>query len=126
MNKGSRRLRIFILQEDGLCIRVITYCSSLKHTYMRESLQVLDTIHLNFTQEGLFVLNLTLAFIMFGVALEIKPEQFKRVALNPKAAIVGFISQFFFLPAVTFIMIIIAVFRSIYFGRTHMLSTAWG
>jgi len=74
---------------------------------MRESLQVLDTIHLNFTQESLFVLNLTLAFIMFGVALEIKPEHFKKVALNPKATIVGFFSQFFFLPAITFIMIII-------------------
>ena len=66
---------------------------------MRESLQVLDTIHLNFTQESLFVLNLTLAFIMFGVALEIKPEHFKKVALHPKSAVVGFFSQFFFLPA---------------------------
>ena len=74
---------------------------------MRESLQVLDTIHLNFTQESLFVLNLTLAFIMFGVALEIKPEHFKKVALHPKSAVVGFFSQFFFLPAVTFTMIII-------------------
>jgi len=74
---------------------------------MHESLQVLDSIHLNFTQESLFVLNLTLAFIMFGVALEIKPEHFKKVALNPKATIVGFFSQFFFLPLVTFILILI-------------------
>jgi len=74
---------------------------------MLESLKVLDTIQLNFTQESLFVLNLTLAFIMFGVALEIKPEHFRKVALNPKSTIVGFFSQFFFLPAVTFIMIII-------------------
>jgi len=78
---------------------------------MRESLQVLDSIHLNFTQESLFVLNLTLAFIMFGVALEIKPEHFKKVALNPKATIVGFFSQFFFLPLTTFILII--VFRNL-------------
>lgn len=74
---------------------------------MRESLQVLDTIRLNFTQESLFVLNLTLAFIMFGVALEIKPVHFKKVALNPKSTFVGFISQFFFLPAVTFLLVII-------------------
>lgn len=74
---------------------------------MRESLQVLDTIHLNFTQESLFVLNLTLAFIMFGVALEIKPVHFKKVALNPKSTIVGFISQFFFLPLITFLLVIL-------------------
>ena len=63
---------------------------------MRESLQVLDSIHLNFTPESLFILNLTLAFIMFGVALEIKPDHFRKVILNPKATIVGFFSQFFF------------------------------
>ena len=74
---------------------------------MHESLKVLDAIHLNFTQESLFVLNLTLAFIMFGVALEIKPEHFKTILLNPKATIVGFFSQFFFLPAVTFILVLV-------------------
>jgi bile acid:Na+ symporter, BASS family len=74
---------------------------------MRESLQVLDSLHLNFSPESLFVLNITLAFIMFGVALEIKPDHFKKIIFNPKATIVGFFSQFFFLPAVTFILIIL-------------------
>ncbi len=74
---------------------------------MKEALETLDKIHLNFSPQGLFVLNLTLAFIMFGVALEIKPEHFKRVFLNPKSTIVGFVSQFLFLPALTFILIII-------------------
>ncbi len=74
---------------------------------MRESLEVLDSLRLNFTQESLFVLNLTLAFIMFGVALEIKPDHFKKVVMNPKATIAGFFSQFFFLPAATFTLILI-------------------
>jgi BASS family bile acid:Na+ symporter len=74
---------------------------------MREALEALDSIHLNFSPEGLFTLNLTLAFIMFGVALEIKPDHFKRVFLNPKATVVGFFSQFFFLPAVTFLVILL-------------------
>lgn len=78
---------------------------------MREALEALDSIHLNFSPEGLFTLNLTLAFIMFGVALEIKPDHFKRVFLNPKSTVVGFFSQFFFLPAVTFLIILI--FRNI-------------
>lgn len=77
---------------------------------MREALEALDRIHLNFSPEGLFTLNLTLAFIMFGVALEIKPDHFKRVFLNPKATVVGFFSQFFFLPALTFMIIL--VFRN--------------
>ncbi len=73
---------------------------------MLESLEKLDAIKLNFSQESLFVLNLTLAFIMFGIALEIKPEHFKRILLNPKSTIVGIISQFLLLPLVTFILVI--------------------
>ncbi len=74
---------------------------------MKEALEVLDSLQLNFSPKGLFVLNLTLAFIMFGVALEIKPSHFKRVIEKPKSAVVGFFSQFFFLPLVTFIVIIL-------------------
>lgn len=74
---------------------------------MTESLKVLDDIRLNFSQQGLFVLNLTLAFIMFGVALAIKFEHFKNVMLKPKSAIVGFVSQFILLPLVTVILVTI-------------------
>ncbi len=72
---------------------------------MYEALLPLDEIRLNFSPESLFVLNLTLAFIMFGVALEIKVQHFQRIITNPKAAVVGFISQFFLLPAITFSLI---------------------
>jgi len=68
---------------------------------MFESLKELDVLRLNFSQESLFVLNLTLAFIMFGVALEIKIEHFKKIILNPRSTIIGVISQFFLLPAIT-------------------------
>ncbi len=72
---------------------------------MRESLQVLDQVRLHFNQGGLLVLNLTLAFIMFGVALGIKPVHFKRVANNPRTTLIGVLSQFIALPAVTFILV---------------------
>lgn len=72
---------------------------------MYEALLPLDEIKLNFSPESLFVLNLTLAFIMFGVALEIKVSHFKRIVSKPNGAAVGFISQFFLLPAVTFLLI---------------------
>lgn len=74
---------------------------------MIETLQQLDSIRLNFSQGGLMVLNVTLAFIMFGVALEIKPENFRDIFKNPKSAIVGIVSQFVLLPAVTFLIAVL-------------------
>lgn len=74
---------------------------------MLESLKVLDELRLNFSQSGLFILNLTLAFIMFGVALEIKLEHFKKVILNPVSTLVGVFSQFFLLPLITFLIAIL-------------------
>lgn len=75
--------------------------------FMFESLETLDHIRLNFTGGGLAVLNVALAFIMFGVALSIKIEDFKNIIHNPKPTILGYISQFFLLPAVTFLLILI-------------------
>jgi len=72
---------------------------------MRETLQVLDEVRLNFNEEGLMVLNITIAFVMFGVALGLKIENFKKVIVNPKSAIVGVLSQFILMPAMTFVLI---------------------
>lgn len=72
---------------------------------MYESLKLLDNIRLNFSQEGLFFLNLTLAFIMFGVALDLKIDSFKRILLKPKPVIIGVISQFLILPAITYVIV---------------------
>jgi len=74
---------------------------------MEQPLKVLDTVNLNFSPTGLLILNITLAFIMFGVALEIDVTNFKQIVKKPKSAILGFISQFFLLPALTFMLIII-------------------
>ena len=65
----------------------------------------LDALKINFDTEGLWVLNITLAIIMFGVALGITMEDFKRLIQNPKILLTGIISQFFLLPLVTFIFI---------------------
>ncbi len=66
-----------------------------------QSLDFLDEIRLNFNPQGLFFLNITLAFVMFGVALELKTERFKKVFLNPKPAIIGITAQFLILPILT-------------------------
>lgn len=74
---------------------------------MKEALEVLDNVRLNFSPAGLLALNVTIAFIMFGVALDIKLKQFKDLMMNPKSVIVGVISQFVLLPAVTFLFIML-------------------
>ena len=74
---------------------------------MVEALQQLDNVRLNFSPQSLFIVNLTLAFIMFGVALGIKIDDFKRIFQDPKPAITGIVSQFLLLPLVTFVIVII-------------------
>jgi len=65
----------------------------------------LDQLHINFSPNQLTVLNIVLAFILFGVALDLRPEDFRRVFLEPKAVLTGFFSQYIFLPALTLGMI---------------------
>ena len=74
---------------------------------MTNSLEVLDHVRLNFSSSGLVFLNIALAFIMFGVALGIKVENFEEIIRKPKSAIVGFISQTFLLPAFTFLLVLL-------------------
>ena len=46
---------------------------------MYEVLKDIDQVRLNFSDGGLLFMNITLAAIMFGVALEIKIENFKNI-----------------------------------------------
>ncbi|MDG1038108.1 MAG: bile acid:sodium symporter family protein [Polaribacter sp.] len=67
----------------------------------------IDEIRINFDESGLWVLNIAIAIIMFGVALGITIEDFKRLFKNPKIVFVGVLSQFILLPAFTFLAILI-------------------
>ena len=69
------------------------------------NLEVLDKYVLNFNQDGLLLLNITLGVVMFGVALGIDLSNFKEIIKKPKSLILGLISQFVLLPAVTFLLI---------------------
>jgi len=71
------------------------------------TLESLDHIRLNFSPESLHMLNIALAFIMFGVALEIRIDHFKKLLSEPKSAIIGFASQFIALPFVTFLLTVL-------------------
>ncbi|OFX34351.1 MAG: symporter, partial [Bacteroidetes bacterium GWA2_42_15] len=74
---------------------------------MNVSLEVLDHVRLNFSDSGLLFLNIALAFIMFGVALDIQFQNFKDVLRKPASVITGVISQFVLLPAFTFLLVLL-------------------
>ncbi|PKP53306.1 MAG: symporter [Bacteroidetes bacterium HGW-Bacteroidetes-1] len=73
---------------------------------MNEVLSQIDNVRLNFSEGGLLYMNITLAIIMFGVALDIKVEHFKNIVAYPKSALLGIFSQLILLPALTFLLVI--------------------
>lgn len=74
---------------------------------MKEHLQYLDALNINLGAGEMFIVNIILAFVMFGVALGIKPQTFKDVFRNPKSVIMGISLQWIALPAVTFLVAIL-------------------
>jgi BASS family bile acid:Na+ symporter len=74
---------------------------------MKEQLESLSAITINFGQGGTTIVNILLAFIMFGVALGIKLNTFKDVFTKPQSLITGLILQWIGLPALTTILAIL-------------------
>lgn len=67
----------------------------------------IDSVRISFDTQSLWILNAALALIMFGIALDLTPEDFKRLLKKPKIILTGIVSQFFLLPLLTFILIYI-------------------
>jgi len=63
-----------------------------------------DEVRLNFNPASLVLLNAVLGFLMFGIALDTRIADFKRVMRMPLAMTVGVAAQFIVLPAVTFVL----------------------
>ncbi len=61
-----------------------------------------DQIKLAFNQSSLVALNATIGLMMFGMALDLKMEDFRRVLRSPKGPAIGLTAQFILLPAATF------------------------
>lgn len=57
-------------------------------------MEQLDNVKINFDSEGLWVLNIALAVVMFGVALGISINDFKAILKQPKLVLVGVLAQF--------------------------------
>lgn len=71
------------------------------------NMEQLNLVRLNFNQNSLILMNIAIAFIMFGVALGIKPAHFKNIALNPRPVIAGILSQYLLLPFLTYFLVLI-------------------
>lgn len=74
---------------------------------MKEQLALLDSLNINLGAGEMVIVNIILAFVMFGVALGIKVETFKEVFKSPKSVIVGMLLQWVALPAITCLVAII-------------------
>ena len=66
-----------------------------------------DSVRLSFQGEGLWVLNLIIGLIMFGVALDLRWQDFARIVRSPKGPLIGLVAQFVLLPAFTFVLVLI-------------------
>lgn len=66
---------------------------------------IIDAEKLPFSPMGLLLLDISLAIIMFGVALNLKVEDFRLLLKRPLAPIIGIFSQFLVLPALTLALV---------------------
>ena len=69
-----------------------------------ETAAIIDSINVSLNAGGMNTINIVLAFVMFGVALGIKPRTFVDVFTKPKSVILGIVCQFILLPLFTFLL----------------------
>ncbi len=67
-----------------------------------ETANLIDSINVTLNAGGMNTINIVLAFVMYGVALGIKPKMFVEVFRQPKSLILGMVCQLFLLPLFTF------------------------
>lgn len=70
-------------------------------------MESIDAIKINFSPDQLILLNWCLAFLMFGVALDIRIGDFKAIFKKPKAPLIGLFCQLVLLPILTLTLIYI-------------------
>lgn len=68
---------------------------------------MIDEVTLNFSPGSLMLLNGILAVVMFSIAIDLLPKDFRALLHAPKALITGLCSQFLLLPALTFLLVLV-------------------
>jgi bile acid:Na+ symporter, BASS family len=67
----------------------------------------IDEVTLNFSPASLTLLNAILAVVMFSIAIDLKPDDFRKLRQAPRPLITGLISQFMVLPILTFGLVLL-------------------
>jgi BASS family bile acid:Na+ symporter len=67
----------------------------------------IDAVRLNFNPQSLVALNVILALVLFGVALDMKVSDFKGIVNAPRATVMGLLGQFVLLPAIAFLLTLV-------------------
>ena len=67
---------------------------------------MIDAVTLNFSPGSLMLLNGILAVVMFSIAIDLKPADFRVLLRMPKPLLVGLLSQFLVLPVLTFLLVL--------------------
>lgn len=65
----------------------------------------MDSVRLNFSEGSLGALNIVLALIMFGIALDLDLRRFREVARRPRAIVGGLVAVFVLFPAATWVLV---------------------
>ena len=73
----------------------------------QEIINTIDGIQVTLNAGGMNTINIILAFVMYGVALGIKPQIFVEVFKKPKSVLLGILCQLFLLPAFTCLLAIL-------------------
>jgi BASS family bile acid:Na+ symporter len=68
-------------------------------------MNAVDQVQLNFNPATLALLNALIGLIMFGVALDIRVDDFRRIIRDPRGPLIGLTAQFLLLPAMTFVLV---------------------
>ena len=67
----------------------------------------IDQIQIHFDTNSMWLVNITLAIIMFGVSLDITIDDFKNLIKNPKLFFIGVFSQFILVPLTALLLVYI-------------------
>jgi BASS family bile acid:Na+ symporter len=67
----------------------------------------IDQVHLHFSPASLGLLNVVLGLVMFGVALELKIDDFRNALKTPRALALGLVGHHLLFPAMTYVLVTI-------------------
>ncbi len=65
----------------------------------------IDQVHLHFSPASLGMLNVVLGLVMFGVALELKVDDFRNALKTPRALALGLVGHHLLFPAMTYVLV---------------------